>query len=84
MLLLGGIDTTWSLIGAALLHFGTHPDDLARLVAEPELLPTAIEEFLRFYSPATVGRLITEDADIGGCPVDGGPATVALVPVRQS
>jgi cytochrome P450 len=35
-------------------------------------LPTAIEEFLRFYSPATVGRLIAADADIGGCPVDAG------------
>ena len=80
VLLLGGIDTTWSLIGAALLHFGTHPDDLARLVAEPELLPTAIEEFLRFYSPATVGRLITEDADIGGCPVDGGQRLLLSFP----
>jgi cytochrome P450 len=80
VLLLGGIDTTWSLIGAALLHFGTHPDDLARLVAEPELLPTAIEELLRFYSPATVGRLITEDADVGGCPVDAGQRLLLSFP----
>jgi cytochrome P450 len=72
VLMVGGIDTTWSLIGAALMHLGTHPDHLARLVAEPGLLPTAIEEFLRYYSPATVGRVITRDADIGGCPVDGG------------
>jgi cytochrome P450 len=72
VLMLGGIDTTWSLIGAALWHLGGHPDDLARLVAEPELLPVAIEEFLRYFAPATVGRLINEDADIGGCPVEGG------------
>jgi cytochrome P450 len=72
VLMLGGIDTTWSLIGAALWHLGAHPDDLARLVAEPELLPGAIEEFLRYFAPATVGRLITGDAEIGGCPVEGG------------
>jgi cytochrome P450 len=72
VLMLGGIDTTWSLIGAALWHLAAHPDDLARLVAEPELLPVAIEEFLRYFAPATVGRVITADADIGGCPVDGG------------
>jgi len=80
VLMIGGIDTTWSLIGAALLHLGTHPADLARLVAEPELVPVAIEEFLRFYSPATVGRVITQDADIGGCPVDGGKRLLLSFP----
>lgn len=80
VLMLGGIDTTWSLIGASLLHLGTHPQDLARLITEPELLPTAIEEFLRFYSPATVGRLITEDAEIGGCPVQGGQRLLLAFP----
>jgi cytochrome P450 len=80
VLMLGGIDTTWSLIGAALFHLGTHPADLARLVAAPELIPTAIEEFLRFYSPATVGRLITEDAGVGGCPVAGGQRLLLSFP----
>jgi len=72
VLMIGGIDTTWLLIGAALFHLGTHGEDLARLVAEPELLPTAIEEFLRFFSPATVARVIAHDAEVGGCPVRAG------------
>src|SRR5215216_6711453 len=72
VLMIGGIDTTWSLIGAALFHLGTHGEDLARLAAEPDLLPTAIEEFLRFFSPATVARVIAHDAEIGGCPVRAG------------
>lgn len=80
VLLIGGIDTTWSLIGAALLHLGTHADDLARLVAEPDLVPVAIEEFLRFYSPATVGRVISEDAVVGGCPVAGGERLLLSFP----
>jgi cytochrome P450 len=69
LLLLAGIDTTWSSIGSALLHLATHPDDLARLVREPGLMPTAIEELLRAYSPATMARLVKEDFDFHGCPM---------------
>ncbi|MDH4144899.1 MAG: cytochrome P450 [Acidimicrobiia bacterium] len=72
VLMLGGIDTTWSTLGSSLYHLGTHPDDLERLTAEPELLPTAIEEFLRFYSPVTIARYINEDSEVGGCPVKAG------------
>ena len=57
LLLLAGIDTTWSAIGASIWHLAGHPEDRERLVAEPELLPTAIEEFLRAYAPVTMARL---------------------------
>ena len=80
LLLLGGIDTTWSALGASLFHLGTHPEDLARLVAEPELLPSAAEEFLRFYSPVTIARVIENDAEIGGCPVAGGERLLLSYP----
>ena len=65
LLLIAGIDTTWSAIGASLYHLATHPDDRARLLAEPDLLPTAVEEFLRFYSPVTMARIAKTDVDIG-------------------
>ena len=80
LLMLGGIDTTWSALGASLFHLGTHPDDLARLVAEPELMPSAVEEFLRFYSPVTIARVIEDDAEIGGCPVAGGERLLLSYP----
>jgi len=69
LLLIAGIDTTWSAIGSSLLHLATHPDDRSRLVAEPELMPTAIEELLRVYAPVTMARLVKEDVEIGGCPM---------------
>ena len=69
LLLIAGIDTTWSAIGASLLHLATHPEDRRRLVAQPELIPTAIEEFLRAYAPVTMARLVKEDVEIGGCPM---------------
>ena len=61
LLLIAGIDTTWSAIGASLWHLAKTPADRERLVAEPGLIPTAIEEFLRAYSPVTMARLVKED-----------------------
>lgn len=69
LLLIAGIDTTWSAIGASLWHLAKTPADLERLVAEPELLPTAIEEFLRAYAPVTMARLVKEDVEYKGCPM---------------
>ena len=69
LILVAGIDTTWSAIGAALWHLASHPEDLKRLVNEPELMPVAIEEFLRFYAPVTMARLVKEDMDYLGCPM---------------
>jgi len=61
LLLIAGIDTTWSAIGASLWHLVKNQQDLRRLVAEPRLLPTAVEEFLRAYAPVTMARLVKED-----------------------
>ena len=69
LILVAGIDTTWSAIGASLWHLAHHPEDLARLVGEPELMPIAIEEFLRFYAPVTMARLVKEDMEYLGCPM---------------
>jgi cytochrome P450 len=83
LLLLAGIDTTWSGLGSSFLHLATHPDDLARLVAEPELVPTATEEFLRAYSPVYVGRIANEDAEVGGCPVEAGEWVMLSFPAAN-
>jgi len=69
LILVAGIDTTWSAIGASIWHLAQNPDDLARLVNEPDLMPIAIEEFLRFYAPVTMGRMVKEDFDFNGCPM---------------
>ena len=61
LLLIAGIDTSWSAIGASLWHLAKTPEDRARLLAEPGLVPTAIEEFLRAYAPVTMARLVKED-----------------------
>jgi cytochrome P450 len=65
LLLIAGIDTSWSAIGASLWHLARNPADRERLVAEPGLLPTAMEEFLRAYAPVTMARLVKDDMQFG-------------------
>lgn len=69
LLLIAGIDTTWSAIGASIWHLAKTSTDRARLVAEPELLPVAMEEFLRAFAPVTMARLVREDMEWNGCPM---------------
>ena len=69
LLLIAGIDTTWSAIGSSLWHLATHPDDLDRLASDPDVTMFAIEEFLRAYAPVTMARLVKEDHDFHGCPM---------------
>ena len=81
--LIAGVDTTWSSIGSALWHLATHPDDRRRLVAEPELIPTAIEELLRAYSPVTMARIVAEDVEVGGCPMKAGDRVLLNFPAAN-
>ena len=66
LLMIAGIDTTWSAIGSSLWHLGLHPGDRRRLAADPDLLPTAMEEFLRAYAPVTMARLVAKDVELEG------------------
>jgi cytochrome P450 len=66
LLLIAGIDTTWSAIGSSLWHLAKNPEDRKRLVEDPSLRPAAVEEFLRAYAPVTMARLVKEDVELGG------------------
>ena len=80
LMLIAGVDTTWSAIGSSIWHLATHPEDRRRLVAEPELMPTAIEEFLRAYSPVTMARRLMEDVEYKGCPMKAGERVLMNFP----
>lgn len=83
LLMVAGIDTTWSSIGSSIWHLAQHPSDLQRMVSEPELLPTAIEELLRMYAPVTMARIVTQDTEIGGCPVKRGDSVLLPFPAAN-
>jgi cytochrome P450 len=65
LMLIAGIDTTWSVLGSILWHLATHHDHRDALAADPALIPAAVEEFLRMYAPVTIGRVTTGEATIG-------------------
>jgi cytochrome P450 len=69
LLMVAGIDTTWSSIGSSIWHLASHPDDLARMRSEPELWESAVEEFLRLYAPVTMARKVAKDVEFHGCPM---------------
>jgi cytochrome P450 len=72
LLMIAGIDTTWSAIGASLWHLAQNPADRHRLATQPELMDTAIEEFLRAYAPVTMARLVAKDFEFQGCTMKEG------------
>lgn len=78
--LIAGVDTTWSSIGSSMLHLATHPDDVRRLIDEPEIMPLAIEELLRAYSPVTMARIAVDDIELAGCPVRAGDKVLLNFP----
>jgi hypothetical protein len=83
LLLIAGIDTTWSAIGAALWHLAKTPADRERLLAEPELMPTAIEEFLRAYAPVTMAREVVKETSVSGCPIKPGNMVLLSFPAAN-
>jgi hypothetical protein len=83
LLLVAGIDTTWSAIGSAIWHLAVARDDRERLVREPELIPTAVEELLRAYAPVTMAREIVDDVAVGGCPMKRGEMVLLSFPAAN-
>lgn len=78
--LVAGIDTTWGVLGASLWHLATHPADRDRLVADPSLIPTAVEEFLRAFASVSLWRRVTQPAVIGATAVEEGDTVMMAFP----
>jgi cytochrome P450 len=83
LLLIAGIDTTWSAIGASLWHLARTPADRRRLIAEPGLMPTAVEEFLRAYAPVTMAREVVKETAICGFPIKPGNLVLLSFPAAN-
>ena len=75
-----GFETTMNLIGNMVHTLMRHPDQLARLRADRSLVPTAVDEVLRFEPPVQLdGRYVRADAEIGGHAVPRGHAVLTLL-----
>jgi len=80
LLLIAGHETTVNLIGNGMLALLRNPEQLAVLRADPGLVPTAVEELLRYDSPVQMtGRIALEPVEIGGHTVDTGQWVLPLL-----
>ncbi|PQD98805.1 cytochrome P450 [Mycobacterium sp. EPG1] len=81
LLLNAGGDTTRNLVAAGTLALIEHPEQRRRLTADPSLMPTAIEEMLRWTSPVTVfTRTATRDTEVGGVRMRAGERVAMFYP----
>lgn len=63
----GGISTTTLVMACGMHHLATHPEDRERLLADPSLVPRAVEEFVRVFPAAVaLGRRCTRDVEVAG------------------
>ena len=69
-------------LGYALYHFATHPGDRQRIVADPALIPAAVEEILRVYAFTIPARKVKKDTEVGGCPIAAG--SMVQLPIRAA
>ncbi|HLH21619.1 MAG TPA: cytochrome P450 [Chloroflexota bacterium] len=80
LLLVAGNITTTNLIGNAILCLLDHPEQQARVRADPTLVPTLVEEVLRYESPVqAVGRVAARDVELGGQTVPRGDLVLAWI-----
>jgi cytochrome P450 len=78
LVLLGGLDTTQAVLSSTMEYLAGHPETRRELVDNPQLIDTAVEEFLRMFSPAALGRRVTEDTTIGETKMRAGDRVMLL------
>ena len=81
LILVGGDETTRHVISGGVHQLLLHPDQRDRLVADPSLMTTAVEEMLRWVSPIrNMARVVTHDVTFGGQPLLEGQKLLLLYP----
>lgn len=78
--MVGGMETTTNLIGNGLLTLFRHPEAMTKLREDLSLMPSAIEELLRFESPSQhTARLAPDDVELGGTRIKRHQAVIAVM-----
>ena len=81
LILIGGDETTRHVLSGALLALLEHPDQLQALREDRSLMPTAVEEFVRWVSPIrSMSRMVRQDVEIGGQTIPAGDEVLLFYP----
>lgn len=80
LFIIAGLDTVTDSLDCMFAYLAQNPEDRRRIVADPSLIPSAVEELLRWESPVpVVARMAAEDAEVGGCPIKQGSHVMLLL-----
>jgi cytochrome P450 family 142 subfamily A polypeptide 1 len=81
LILIGGDETSRHVISGGMEELMAHPDQMARLAADPELMPGAVEEMLRWVTPIkNMARTATRDVELDGATIAAGQELILLYP----
>ncbi len=73
LFILAGLDTVTDTLECFVARLAQHPDERRQIVDDPSIIPSAVEELLRWETPVTtVARKATRDVELGGCPIRAG------------
>ena len=72
LMFMAGLDTVSMTLGWIFLHLARNDGDRTRIVEDPSLIPTAVEEFLRAFAIVIPARKVTKDVEVQGCPMKAG------------
>lgn len=80
LLILAGFNTTSGAFAAMMVYLGKHPEQRQKLKDDPTMIPAAIEEIMRVYTPATAeGRYVTTDVEVGGQTLQEGDSVLLVI-----
>ena len=80
LFLIAGLDTVTASLDCFFGHLAQDPAARRRLVDDPDSIPTAVEELLRWETPVmAVARVATQDVEVGGCPISAGQHVMAII-----
>ncbi|HZQ57155.1 MAG TPA: cytochrome P450 [Acidimicrobiales bacterium] len=80
LLMIAGLDTVTASLDCFFAYLAQHPSDRDQLVADPSLIPNAIEELFRWETPVTgVPRIAVQDMELGGTEVKAGDQVMVLL-----
>ena len=73
LFLIAGLDTVTDSLDCFFVYLARHPEQRRMLLERPDILPSAIEEMLRWETPVPgVARVAMQDVEVGGCPISKG------------
>jgi cytochrome P450 len=80
LFMIAGLDTVTDSLDCMFAYLAQEPDHRQQLVEHPEVIPSAIEELLRWESPVpAVARVAVQDVEVGGCPIHAGEQVMLLL-----